>query len=184
MGQPPEHVPGLRSSERGVSFRCAGICSKPACPNCEPPAESQGLEAALGALTESDRYFMESSAYAGTDWGSSFGEILSWRCAASFLTAARFTRTLVTDAAFDMLAPGAKIVPGLEALAEDPNGPAGFKGVVAGNGQFVLRYADAKGHWSAADRVVLHPSFPESGHTVTISEPARFFEVVRSFLSP
>jgi hypothetical protein len=55
----------------------------------------------------------------------------------------------------------------------DPNSPSEH---------ILLDYAELPGVWEAGQRDVYFPTFEHSGHPVTLSEPARFFEVSRDFI--
>jgi pimeloyl-ACP methyl ester carboxylesterase len=181
MGRAPDRVPELRADERGAAFRCLGDCDVGLLCGCSPPPESKGLEATLGGLAAGDRYFMESARYAGADWTQGFSAFDQDRCVDSFLLAARYARTLITDAAYDAILPAANIVPAFQSVASDS--AHGLAGASAGQEQFVLQYR-ATDAWDAGSRVVLNPRFSASGHSVPLDEPARFFEVVRGFLAP
>lgn len=172
----------MNASDRGSAFRCLAECP-------EPP-EADGLQEVLGQLPLRDHYFMSVVTMSQGEEGGFESVINGMEPVEAFLTATRFTRTLITDARFDDVAPGPALVAAMQELsrymmgengtplldvttaATDPDGSGG---------RIIMKFETLPGQWSAATRIIEHPVF-NSGHMVAMSEPERFFTVVRDFL--
>jgi hypothetical protein len=171
LGVTPEQVNGLSGEARGESFRCEETCAEP---------ERGTLAEHLPELAEDDAYFMADGPRSNGDYEEALNGIAH---VPAVLVAARYTRLLITDAAFDTVAPGAAIVPALRKLNKLLPEPLLTVTEDDAAESFTLSFAEVPDLWSATERTILHPKFSKSGHAVTQSEPDHFLEALRDFVA-
>jgi hypothetical protein len=178
MGMDAASVPLLPKGQRVGAFRARAITMLP------EPSDWLSL---LGETSSFDRYY---SNFMPDTVPGVFQTTEHPFYALSFLRAARFVNTMITNARWDGNVLTEAIVPGLNGVVPLEAEPLFFHGArYAGDApdvpseHIILDYGDLDGSWQAGERDVYIPIFEHSGHTVTASEPARFFETTSAFLS-
>jgi hypothetical protein len=169
----------LPASERTGAFRARGAIAA--------PPESSDWLSLLGETSSFDRYY---SNFVPELVDGALGAMTHPFYALPFLRAARFVNTMITNARWDGNIMSEAIVPALNALVAHQTEPRSFRSArYSGDApdvpseHIVLDYGDLEGRWVAGERDVYFPTFEHSGHVVTASEPARFFETTATFLS-
>jgi serine carboxypeptidase len=183
IGVPPSSVPYLLKDQRAQAFRCRDSgCST----GRLPPSASPAWSSELGELAPFDRYFM--------DW-INLDSYLWWYPLDhddrrfSFVRILPHVETLITNALWDDTVDAEAIVPTLRDAAGYQAKPwlasADYDGddPDAVSESIIVRYDEHPVYGPARTRQIRFPHYEHSGHMVTASEPQKFHDDVRAFLS-
>lgn len=174
-GVAPAGVANLSASERTGAFR---LITAETDPNPDPLG--------LGALPAWDRYYLPFVQAGSQDQAYSFQS--SYVTAAIFVYSVNYAATVVTNARYDMNLLGESIVPALRELVEDFPGmglaEVGYGGSDPDMPSETIRLELVPGtlFTHSASRLVEFPSFPNSGHFVSVNEPERLYATIAGFL--
>ncbi len=168
-----DQVPLLKASERGGAYRIGAGSA---------PQDPSAMLSLLGPLATWDQYFSLAAS-------SSFSANGSPYYLYPFARNVHYVETLITNAQWDLVVMSEAIVTMLSHVT-NPNG-AGSLTSVSYEGAADLEHPTERVHlhFSAGpsspelDRVVRFPRFSDSGHMVTVSEPAKFASEVQTFLN-
>jgi hypothetical protein len=182
IGVSPSQVPDLRRDRRERAFRCRdGVCSHRA-----PSSPSPEWSSELGELAPFDGYFM--------DW-IDLDDYLWWYPRDrdyrrfSFVRTLPHVETLITNALWDDTVDAEAILPTLRDAIELQAEPWLLSAEYEGDDpdtvseSILVRYAEHEVHGPARTRRIRFPAYERSGHMVTASEPVKFRDDVRAFLS-
>jgi len=175
-GLAPSALAQFAAGERGEAFRL--IDADP-----DPLTDPLGL----GALPDWDRYYFRFSGSDLTDRGFTFLDRAT--TGFIFVYTAAYVETLVTNAHYDTNVYPLTLVPALrkvvsanpivglvaaDYVGDDPDEPSDA---------IRLRYKASTFLPHTGERIIRFPSFPESGHFVSVTEPERLYSEVESFLA-
>jgi hypothetical protein len=183
LGTPPELVPGLPAGDRQGAIGCLRA------DDCVMPSENLVISPSvewverLGGLPEHDRYFTTQRWLDTYDHSVSDDPEL-----VPFLRVLPYTHALITNARWDgaVSSPliieaihdyiGAQSDPWVDAVEYDGPNPDEVSEA------FTVRFADHPVYGAGSSRLVRFPSYAESGHMVSVTEPAKLRDDVRQLL--
>jgi hypothetical protein len=175
-GIAPSSVAQFPATQRGEAFRVIDA-------EADPLTDPLGL----GVLPDWDRYYFPFTGASPTDQPFTFLQYPTTGLV--FVVTAAYVETLITNAHYDTTVYPLSIVPALRkvvtefptlGLAEvgyvgdDPNEPSDA---------IRLRYAPSSFVPRGTERTIHFPPFPNSGHFVSVTEPARLYAEVEAFLA-
>ncbi len=164
LGINPETIDFLKAEYRPDGYKCEGP---------DEQNESGDLDSHLGRLNILDRYYIQEAVEIVNQGFGGWSSPEEWKvdeCGNYFLENVRFAKTLVTNAAKDVLIYSPSIPDSLKFFSEIVDD------VEVTTDQFTVIYKDGE------EVTVTFPKYPESGHCVPMFEPEKFLNDVAEWI--